>query len=129
MNPHCAKGSKMTGKEDIAIFDGHNDSVQYMSEYRGGGRNFLMRSDDGHLDLARARDGGLIGGLFAMFAKPEHAPADDLTITKSGYGGAPCRCVRSCLRSASNQGTTRRALPIGGAVGRANPLGGKRTGD
>src|SRR5258708_39379377 len=75
----------MTGKEDIAIFDGHNDSVQYMSEYRAGGRNFLMRSDEGHLDLARAREGGLIGGLFAMFAKPEHAPAEDLTITKSGY--------------------------------------------
>jgi membrane dipeptidase len=75
----------MAGNEDIAIFDGHNDSVQHMSEYRTGGRNFLMRSDDGHLDLARAREGGLIGGLFAMFAKPENEPADDLTITKSGY--------------------------------------------
>ncbi len=56
-----------------------------MSEYRAGGRNFLIRSDDGHLDLARARDGGLIGGLFAMFAKPEHAAADGLTTTKSGF--------------------------------------------
>jgi hypothetical protein len=30
-------------------------------------------------------EGGLIGGIFAMFAKPERAPADDLTVSKTGY--------------------------------------------
>ena len=70
---------------EIAIFDGHNDAVQHLCEYRTGGRDFLVRSDDGHLDLPRAREGRLIGGLFAMFAKPERPPEGDLTLTGSGY--------------------------------------------
>jgi membrane dipeptidase len=67
------------------IFDGHNDSVQRLQEYRPGGIDFLARSADGHLDLPRAVDGGLIGGLFAMFVRPEHRPKDDLTVTKTSY--------------------------------------------
>jgi membrane dipeptidase len=69
----------------IAVFDGHNDAVQHLAEYRPGGRDFLVRSDDGHLDLPRAREGGLIGGLFAMFARPERPPVGDLTLTGNGY--------------------------------------------
>jgi membrane dipeptidase len=69
----------------IEIFDGHNDAVQFLMEYRDGGRDFLTRSDDGHLDLQRAREGGLVSGLFAMFAKPEHPPKDDFTKTENGY--------------------------------------------
>jgi membrane dipeptidase len=30
----------------VAIFDGHNDVVQHIAEYREGGRDFLARSDD-----------------------------------------------------------------------------------
>ncbi|MBO0710190.1 MAG: dipeptidase [Acetobacteraceae bacterium] len=67
------------------IFDGHNDAVQFLVEYRGQGRDFLIRSDTGHLDLQRAREGRLIGGLFAMFAKPEREPKGDLTRTEHGY--------------------------------------------
>jgi membrane dipeptidase len=76
---------EMEERSEIVLFDGHNDAVQFIAEYRGGGRDFLERSDDGHLDLVRAREGGLIGGIFAMYAKPEHAPVDDLTISKGGY--------------------------------------------
>jgi membrane dipeptidase len=65
--------------DKVAIFDGHNDAVQHIFEYRGGGRDFLARSDSGHLDLPRAEEGGLVGGLFAMFAKPEHPPEGDFT--------------------------------------------------
>jgi membrane dipeptidase len=68
-----------------AIFDGHNDAVQHIAEYRQGGRDFLTRSDEGHLDLPRAREGGLVGGLFAMFAKPERPPEGDFTKTADGY--------------------------------------------
>jgi membrane dipeptidase len=67
------------------IFDGHNDCVQRLQEYRPDGIDFLARSTDGHLDLPRALDGGLAGGLFAMMAHPEHPPVDDLTVTKTGY--------------------------------------------
>ncbi len=69
----------------VAIFDGHNDAVQHIAEYREGGRDFLARSDDGHLDLPRARQGGMVGGLFAMFAKPERPPMGDFTRTADGY--------------------------------------------
>jgi hypothetical protein len=47
----------------MAIFDGHNDAVQHLAEYLEGGRDFLLRSEDGHLDLPRAQRGGMIGGL------------------------------------------------------------------
>jgi membrane dipeptidase len=75
----------MDGSANIAIFDGHNDAVQHIAEYRVGGRDFLVRSDDGHLDLPRAREGGMVGGLFAMFAKPDRPPVGDLTKTATGY--------------------------------------------
>src|SRR5215469_13611652 len=69
----------------LGIFDGHNDSVQRLQEYRPDGIDFLMRSADGHLDLPRAVDGGLVGGLFAMFVRPERPPVDDLTVTTTSY--------------------------------------------
>jgi len=69
----------------LGIFDGHNDSVQRLREYRPDGIDFLARSTDGHLDLPRAIDGGLVGGLFAMFVPPEHPPVNDLMITKGSY--------------------------------------------
>jgi membrane dipeptidase len=69
----------------ITIFDGHNDSVQHLAEYREGGRDFLLRSEDGHLDLPRAQEGGMIGGLFALFAKPERAPQGNVIRTADGY--------------------------------------------
>jgi membrane dipeptidase len=68
-----------------AIFDGHNDSVQRLQEYRPDGVDFFACSTDGHLDLPRAMDGGLVGGLFAMFVRPEHPPVNDLTVRKSSY--------------------------------------------
>ncbi|SCB20012.1 dipeptidase [Rhizobium multihospitium] len=71
--------------DTVRIFDGHNDAVQFMLDYKPDGRDFLARSEAGHLDLPRALEGGLAGGLFAMYAPPEHEPVDDLTITHNGY--------------------------------------------
>ncbi|SCB59903.1 membrane dipeptidase [Rhizobium aethiopicum] len=70
---------------DIEIFDGHNDAVQFIAEYTPSGRDFLLRSETGHLDLPRAREGGLVGGLFALHAGPEHPPENDLIIKEDGY--------------------------------------------
>ena len=69
----------------VAIFDGHNDTVHRLREYRPDGIDFLTRSSNGHLDLPRALAGGLAGGLFAMFVYPEHPPTDNLTITEASY--------------------------------------------
>ncbi len=48
------------------IFDGHNDTILSMV---GTGRSFFDRSDSGHIDLARAREGGLGGGFFAIYIR------------------------------------------------------------
>lgn len=69
----------------LRIFDGHNDAVQRIREYRPGGADFLVRSTDGHLDLPRATEAGLSGGLFAMFVGPEQPTADVPIITDGGY--------------------------------------------
>ena len=69
----------------LAIFDGHNDAIQHLSDYRDGGRDFLLRSETGHLDLPRTRDGGMVGGLFAMFARADRPQRRDVIRTSDGY--------------------------------------------
>ena len=55
-----------TNVNNIPIFDGHNDSLLRLPD-RGGERSFLARSEEGHLDLPRAREAGFAGGFFAIF--------------------------------------------------------------
>lgn len=51
-----------------SIFDGHNDTIlSLLLSERGGGRDFFKKSEEGHIDLPRARSGGLGGGFFAVF--------------------------------------------------------------
>lgn len=56
-------------RSSIPIFDGHNDTLLdlYMPP-AGEERSFFIESQYGHIDLPRARRGGLAGGFFAMFA-------------------------------------------------------------
>jgi membrane dipeptidase len=60
--------------DGFPVFDGHNDTLLdlYRPE-RGGGRSFFERSDKGHIDLPRAREGGFGGGFFAVFVPPDPA--------------------------------------------------------
>ncbi|MBY5774210.1 membrane dipeptidase [Rhizobium leguminosarum] len=71
--------------ENLDIFDGHNDAILSITDYIPDGRDFLVRSERGHLDLPRAREGRMVGGLFAISSHPEVEPKDDLTITDKGY--------------------------------------------
>ena len=53
---------------EYLVFDGHNDTVLHLlHEDRGKGRTFFERSDNGHIDFPRAKEGGFAGGFFAMF--------------------------------------------------------------
>ena len=65
----------MTTRDKLPIIVGHQDTLLnlYLPE-RGGGRSFFVRSDKGHVDLPRAREGGMAGSFFAIFA-PE--PCED----------------------------------------------------
>lgn len=79
----------------IPIFDGHNDTLTKLYSPHGEqNRSFFERSDQGHLDLPRARAGGLCGGIFAIFTpppetSPEHDPFWGLTFTEDGYDLSP----------------------------------------
>ena len=73
------------------VFDGHNDVLLslYLPE-RGAGRSFFERGERGHIDLPRAREGGLRGGFFAVFTPNPTTNladvfADSLTVTGDGY--------------------------------------------
>jgi membrane dipeptidase len=56
----------------IPIFDGHNDVLlELYQRARGEGVTFFDRSDKGHLDLPRAREGGFGGGFFAVYVPPD----------------------------------------------------------
>jgi membrane dipeptidase len=58
----------------LPVFDGHNDVLLRL--FRRGGeapeRAFVEGEPAGHVDLPKARQGGLAGGLFAIFS-----PSDD----------------------------------------------------
>ncbi len=72
------------------VFDGHNDTLLNLHlPVRGERRSFFERSDLGHIDLPRAREGGFGGGFFACYVP---VPEDDgwneesaLTVTDDGY--------------------------------------------
>lgn len=50
------------------VFDGHNDTLLDLYKQRPGEeRSFFAQSTRGHIDLPRARAGGLGGGFFAIF--------------------------------------------------------------
>ena len=46
------------------VFDGHNDTILSMVRT---GRSFFERAEGEHIDLPRAREGGLGGGFFAVY--------------------------------------------------------------
>lgn len=60
----------------LKVFDGHNDVLLalYMPEFDHGSakpRSFFTASDQGHLDLPRARQSGFAGGFFAVWVTPD----------------------------------------------------------
>jgi membrane dipeptidase len=57
----------------IPVFDGHNDTLLDLPLT---GRSFFERSDQGHLDLPRAREGSLGGGFFAVFIRDPEMVSD-----------------------------------------------------
>lgn len=61
------------------IFDGHNDTVlrRYITDIFGDVPSFFEQDEKGHIDLVRARAGGLGGGFFAIFVPSEIEPPQD----------------------------------------------------
>jgi membrane dipeptidase len=57
----------------IPVVDGHNDAL--LRAWRSG-ESLRDRSEDGHLDLVRMREGGIAAGFFAIYV-PENDAAND----------------------------------------------------
>lgn len=73
------------------VFDGHNDTLThiYLPD-KGQGRSFFERSEIGHIDLPRAKEGALQGGICAIFTRPpksspESDPYYKAVIDEHGY--------------------------------------------
>ncbi len=74
------------------IFDGHNDVLLRLVRAQQGGKayDFFSENASGHIDLPRARQGGLAGGIFAIYVptpadSPERAEGWGRTVTEFGY--------------------------------------------
>lgn len=74
----------------VAVFDGHNDTLT-----RDDAADFVVGRAGGHLDLPRARAGGLAGGIFALFTPTpgydppfDHTPEGRLDVAPSPPIGA-----------------------------------------
>lgn len=58
------------------VFDGHNDTLLSLpGREPGTERDFFTRSERGHIDLPRAKEGGLGGGFFAVFVPGQRMAA------------------------------------------------------
>jgi len=81
--------------KNIPIFDGHNDTLGWLIEKTRGNpvERFFDSKGKGHLDLVRAKKGGLAGGMCAVFVpspeqkkKPAGTPPEQTTAATSPDG-------------------------------------------
>ncbi len=78
----------------IPIIDGHNDTIlDLYNKGMGSKRSFFKESELGHIDLPRARKGGLGGGFFALFT-PASAGEPDISKTSLSSGSVPSRMAQ-----------------------------------
>jgi membrane dipeptidase len=68
----------------IPVFDGHNDALT-----REGNEDLACRSDRGHLDLPRMREGGMRGGIFAIFTPSNGEPSRQVSFGAGGSYSEP----------------------------------------
>ena len=71
----------------IPVFDGHNDALfrLFKDSRPSVEARFLDGDDHGHIDLPRARAGGLAGGLFAIFAPSANSEKLDELMQGDSY--------------------------------------------
>ena len=58
----------MPRSRKIPVFDGHNDTLLHLAIKSPGTESDFFSGREGHIDLPKAKEGGLAGGMFAMFA-------------------------------------------------------------
>lgn len=87
----CVIASAMS--ETIPFFDGHNDTIKRLYEPstdRRAAKVFLTGSDEGHIDLPRAKEAGMKGGFWATFVpSPSSADVAAMDITERPPAATP----------------------------------------
>lgn len=75
----------------IPIFDGHNDVLLRLVKLGPDAvRSFIEGDGRGHIDLPRAREGGLAGGMFAIFVpSPEPTKTGAIATAATAAGDTP----------------------------------------
>src|SRR6476620_4122985 len=68
----------------IPVFDGHNDALT-----RDDGEDLARRCEGGHLDLPRMREGGMRGGIFAIFTPSNGEPSRQISFGARGSYSEP----------------------------------------
>lgn len=68
----------------IPVFDGHNDALT-----REDGGDLSRRCQQGHLDLPRMREGGMRGGIFAIFTPSDGEPPGEISFGANGSYAEP----------------------------------------
>ena len=69
------------------VFDGHNDTVLRLDMAGGDIQPFFEGRKRGHIDLPRARRGGLVGGFFAVFVPNPDDVIESLTRPETSGSG------------------------------------------
>src|ERR1700736_2298059 len=95
------------------VFDGHNDTILSVVKT---GRSFFDRSAEGHIDLPRAREGGLGGGFFAVYIY------DPINVAKGQDGAAD---PEAAMRIYSDESTWPEPMPLDYAQSKALDLLGR----
>ncbi len=58
-------------KKELPIFDGHNDTfTKLFMPAEGNHHSFINGNTKSHLDLPRAHQAGMMGGIFSIFTPP-----------------------------------------------------------
>ncbi|MBA2453464.1 MAG: membrane dipeptidase [Chloroflexia bacterium] len=85
------------------VFDGHNDTILSLNRT---GRSFFEKSSEGHLDLPRAKEGGVGGGFFAVYIADRGAdqPTDDALSTEYAQSQALSMLGKLIRLEAESQG-------------------------
>ena len=75
----------------IPFFDGHNDTLLRLLEHQRPDKlaMFTDGTNDGHIDLPRAKSAGMAGGFFAMFPPPLKTELGAVAASPMGDGTLP----------------------------------------
>jgi membrane dipeptidase len=92
------------------VFDGHNDALT-----REGAPDLAMRLADGHLDLPRMREGGMRGGIFAIFTPSPEARSGQVRFARGVHAAPLAAPVPQEKASAHAGAAAERLLALEGA--------------